>query len=141
TTMFRSVVFAGPHCDHLLASTLTPVGKELRLALVSKRVIKHLVNDLERHGGDVSTHACSFNGMNRVANTCCQHLCLPTVVAIDLNDVTQQQQPILANIIQPPEEGTNERGSGLRREDCLRCGKAKRNVDFDPFAVELVSCC
>jgi hypothetical protein len=39
--MFRAVVFVGPNSDHrLLSATLAPVGQELRLALIGKRMIE-----------------------------------------------------------------------------------------------------
>jgi hypothetical protein len=75
--------------------------------------------------------------VNRVAQTRSEHLRLPTVVLINLNDVLQQDQTVFANVIETPEKRTDKRRARLRRENRLRCRETKRDVYFDSFVRQL----
>src|SRR5258706_15827590 len=96
-------------------------------------MIKHLIDYFERHGRDVRAHARGFDRVNGMANAGCEHFSWPRIVSIDLDDVTQQHKSILANVIKPAEERTDERSPGFCRKNCLSGGEAKRHVDFDTF--------
>src|SRR6185369_3027456 len=121
----------------LFSSTLCPVSQKLRLSLVRQRMIEELIDHLERHRGDVCAHACGLDHVNRVAQTRGEHLSVPTVVLINLNDVLQQDQTVFADVVETSEERTDKRCTRLRRKDRLRCRETKRDVYFDSFVRQL----
>src|SRR5262249_38811433 len=71
----------------LRCGSLLPIGEELLLAFVSQRMLEQLLEDFVRHGRDVCAHARGFDYVNRMAQAGGQHLGLPTVVVINLDDV------------------------------------------------------
>src|SRR6185437_1052901 len=121
-----------------LPAALMPVGQKLRLALVCQRVIEHLIDYLEGNGGNVGAHARSFDHVDRMTHAGCKHFCFPIVVSVDLNNVLQQQQAILADIIKPAQERTDERSSGFCRQNRLGGREAKRDVDLYSLVRQLV---
>ena len=128
SSMFGAIVLACANNDCVvtvdLLFPLRPISQELRLSLVSQGVIEQLIDNLEWHGGNVSSDPGRFNDMNRMTKTCGQHFCLPLVVLVDLHYFLKQYEPVLANVVQTPEKGTDKRGSGLGSENRLRCREA-----------------
>src|SRR5215213_5673541 len=117
----------------LLPSTLGPVSQELGLSLVRQRVIEELIEHFERHRGDVSSKPRSFDYVNRMAQARRQNFRFPIVVLIDLDDVLQQDQSVLADIVETAEKRTDKSGAGFCREDCLGRREAQRDVDANTF--------
>ncbi len=53
---------------------------------------------------------------------------------VDFANLGNQVHADLADIVEAPDEGRNEGGSGLGRQDCLTGGEAQRHVDRDAVA-------
>ena len=78
-----------------------------------------------------------FDDVDRMADGGDQHFGLEIrVVVVDRHDVGDQFHAVLADIVQPADEGRNERRTGLGRQQRLRGGKAQRHIGHHAFAVQ-----
>src|SRR5216117_1180269 len=62
-----------------------------------------------------------------------QHLRLEVVVPVDGHDVPDEPHAVLADVVQPPNEGTDAPGAGLGGQEGLARRETQRDVDLDPF--------
>src|SRR5438309_4181946 len=74
--------------------------------------------------------------MNGMAETRGQHLCLPAIVLINLDDVLEQQQSVFADVIEASEKRTDKTSPGFCRQNSLRRGKTERHVNLDSFIIQ-----
>src|SRR5687768_9822888 len=92
---------------------------------------EELFDYFKRHGCNVGTQTSRFDHVNRMAQACGEHLSLPRIVLINLDDALQQVEPVLADVVEAAEERTDERRTRFRREDRLGRREAQRDVDAD----------
>ena len=122
-TMLGAVVLlsANENCVLRIAQLLPlgPVSQKLCLSLVSKRVIEHLLDHFKRHRRDVGTHASGFDHVNWMTQARGKNFSLPGVVVIDLDNLLQQDEAILTNVVQSPQEWADKRSSSFGGENRL----------------------
>ena len=78
--------------------------------------------------------------MNRMAQTRGQDLGFPFIVVVNLDNLLEQSQAVVADVVQPTEEGTDKGRACLRRANRLGRGEAERHVHLDSFVVQDFSC-
>src|SRR5215213_5802750 len=96
-------------------------------------MIEQLIDHLERYCSNVCAETCRFDHVNRMAQACGENFGLPTVVLVNLDDVLEEVEPVLADVVQAAQEWADKRCSGFRCKDCLRSGEAQSDVYFDSF--------
>src|SRR6185369_17573328 len=92
----------------LFSATLRPVSQKLRLSFVRQRVIEELIDHFERHRRNVCAHPSRLDHMNRVPQTRSENFSLPRIVLVNLNDVLQQQQSVLADVVETAQKRADE---------------------------------
>src|SRR6185369_11817525 len=91
-------------------------------------MVEELIDYLKGDGCDVGTQTSRFDHVNRMTHARREHLSLPGVVAIDLDDVLQEDKPILADVVETADEGTDERRPRFGSDDRLCRREAERDV-------------
>src|SRR6185369_7401144 len=86
---------------------------------------------------DVCSETRGFDHVNWVTQTRRENFRLPGVVAINLDDVLEQDQTMLADVVEPSEKRTDKRRARLCGQDCLRCRKTERDVHLNALIGEL----
>ena len=109
---------------YLLPAALVPVGEKLSLTFVCQRMIEELIDYLEWHRSDVRANTRSFDDVNGMSQARGQHLGLPIVVVINFDNLTEEYEPILPNVVESPEEWTDETGACFGCKDRLRSREA-----------------
>src|SRR5262245_49403552 len=102
-----------------LAVSCVPIIQEFLVTDIGQRVLEHLGYHAERHRRNVCSHACRVNYVDRTANACHQYLGLEIVVVEDLDQLSDQFHPDMANVVQASDKRTDEGSAGLCRDNGL----------------------
>src|SRR5690554_6636717 len=96
-------------------------------------MLGHLHHDFIRYGGDICTGLGSLDDMERMADAGCDDLCGDVVDGKDLSYIPDQLHAVMADIIQPPQEGAYICSSGPGTHQCLCWGEDQSQVGLDPL--------
>src|SRR5439155_10852200 len=110
-----------------------PVCQEFLQADVGQWMLDELLEGGKRHGADVPADLGGLHHVLRMAYAGHQHLRLEVVVPVDGHDVPDEPHAVLADVVQPPNEGTDAPGAGLGGQEGLARRETQRDIDLDPF--------
>src|SRR3970040_1126629 len=112
---------------------LAGVLLELLYARVGQGVLEHRLEYGVGHGGDVGTGLGRLHDVQGMAEAGGQHLSGQVVAVEYLDDLPHYRHPLLADVVQPPDEGADVGGAGLGRQERLVRLEDKGGVDLDPL--------
>src|SRR5690606_31223707 len=113
-----------------------PVLQKEFQALVGQDMACHRLDDRRRGGDDIGADLGAVDDVVDAADRGGEDLGLEVVVVVDDADILDQVGAVIVDVVDPADEGRDEAGAGLCREDRLGGGKAQRDVDHQPFGCE-----
>src|SRR3972149_8356713 len=98
---------------------LAGVLQELLYACVGQGVLEHRLEDGVGHGGDVGAGLGGLDYVQRMPEAGGQHLGGHVIAIEYLHDLPPTGHPLVADIVQPPDERADVGGAGLGRQGRL----------------------
>src|SRR3970282_333803 len=90
------------------------------------------------HGADVGAGPGRLHDVQGMAEAGGQHLRGHVIAGEYLHDLPHYRHPLLADVVQPPDEGADVGGAGLGRQERLVRLEDKGGVDLDPLPGDAV---
>ncbi len=122
----------------LLLRNGAPVCQEALDALVSQRVLRHLIEHLVRTGRDMRPCQGSLRDVHWVTNARRDDFSVNAVNVKDARDVTDELNPIKTDIVEAADERTDERGTSSSSEECLIGAEDERDIRTNALLREAV---
>src|SRR5712671_5227854 len=107
---------------------LFPIAQESGDALVCERMIEQQLQDLERHGRNMSAGQGALDHMQRMTQRRRQHLRLVVVVLVDLDDLANHVHAIVADIVKTSYKWAYVSRTRFRAHQSLCRREAQRHV-------------
>ena len=107
---------------------LGPIRHEAGNALVGQHMVEQGLDDGRRRGHHIGADLGAVEHVDRVTDRRDQDFGVERVIVVDQADVFDQLHAVEAIIIMTADEGRDEAGAGLGREQCLVSREAKGDV-------------
>ena len=129
-----------PHECFLFTKNCFIVFAEFLDSLICQRMMCHLLDHFVRNRCDISTCECTLCHMHRVADTCCDDLCLDIMKCEALGNSFDEVDTRLGDIIKTAYERRYISCTCSCCEKCLVCRKDQGNIYFDAFRCKDLCC-